>query len=404
MRHRFKDTLWLAARDYRNEWQMSGFFILALAAVLGPMLILFGLKFGIVGSMLDNLVQDPRNREIRPVGSGRYDRVWIEQLRRRPEIAFIVPRTRAIAATLELQSDSGKSIITVEMIPTDRDDPLLKNLRLPHGLHQLLLSESAARKLNVKPGDEISGSLSRRFQGRSERVHVPLKITDVATSASFSRDGAFVPLYLLEAAEDFRDGHAVPAMGWRGTPIDEETARHYPSFRLYARSIYDVAPLSEALAKLGIEVNTRAADIEIVRDMERNLSAVFWLIAVIGLTGFSLSLGASLWANVDRKRRELSVLRLVGFRTGEIIWFPVIQSSFTALLGWLTASLIYLMVSLTINRMFATQLENGEQLCSLLPAHFLIALVITLCAAILAASLAGYRATRIEPSEGLREI
>jgi putative ABC transport system permease protein len=402
MKHRLKDTLWLAGRDYRNEWQMSGFFILALAAVLGPMLILFGLKFGIIGSMLDNLIEDPRNREIRPVGSGRYDRVWIEQLRNRPEVAFIVPRTRAIAATIELKSDTGKQIVPVEMIPTDRDDPLLKQRQIPVGMQQLILSDAAARKLNVKPGDSISGSIARRFKGRSERVHVALKVTDVAPPASFSRDGAFVPLYLLEAAEDFRDGHAVPALGWGGTPAADE--RTYPSFRLYARSIYDVSPLSEALAKLGIEVSTRAADIDIVRSMDRNLSAVFWLIAVIGLAGFSLSLSASLWANVDRKRKELSVLRLVGLRTADIVWFPVIQSAFTALFGWLVASLIFLLVSYTLNQMFAAQLESGETLCRLLPSHFLIALALTLAASILAASMAGYRAARIEPSEGLREL
>jgi putative ABC transport system permease protein len=402
MRHRFKDTLWLAGRDYRNEWQMSGFFILALAAVLGPMLILFGLKFGIIGSMLDNLIEDPRNREIRPVGSGRYDRVWIEQMRNRPEISFIVPRTRAIAATIELKSVNGKQIVPVEMIPTGRGDPLLKRLRIPQGMQQLILSDSAARKLKIEPGDTVSGSIARRFKGRSERVHVSLKVTDVAAAASFSRDGAFVPLYLLEAAEDFRDGHAVPDLDWGGTPTAEE--RTYPSFRLYTRSIYDVSPVSEALAKLGIEVSTRAADIDIVRSMDRNLSAVFWLIAVIGLAGFSLSLSASLWANVDRKRKELSVLRLVGLRTADIVWFPVIQSAFTALLGWLVAAMIFLIVSYSINQMFAARLETGETLCRLLPSHFLIALGLTLAASILAASMAGYRAARIEPSEGLREL
>jgi putative ABC transport system permease protein len=402
MRHRFKDTFWLAGRDYRNEWQMSGFFILALAAVMGPMLILFGLKFGIIGSMLDNLIEDPRNREIRPVGSGRYDRVWIEQMRNRSEVAFIVPRTRAIAATIDLNSETGKDIVPVEMIPTDRDDPLLKQQQVPQGMHQLILSDAAARKLNVTAGATIDGSISRRFKGRSERVHVSLQVTGVAPTASFSRDGAFVPLYLLEAAEDFRDGHAVPALGWGGTAAPE--GRTYPSFRLYARSIYDVSPLSEALAKLGIESSTRAADIDIVRSMDRNLSAVFWLIAVIGLAGFSLSLSASLWANVDRKRKELSVLRLVGLRTADIVWFPVIQSAFTALFGWLVASLIFLIVSYTINTMFAAQLQTGETLCRLLPSHFLIALALTLAAAVLAASMAGYRAARIEPSEGLREI
>ena len=402
MKHRLKDTFWLAGRDYRNEWQMSGFFILALAAVLGPMLILFGLKFGIIGSMLDNLIEDPRNREVRPVGSGRYDRAWIEQMRARPEVDFIVPRTRAIAATIELSSDSSKQIIPVEMIPTDRGDPLLSQRQIPEGMQQLILSQQAARKLNVKPGDEISGSIARRYKGRKERVHVKLTVTDVAPLSSFSRDGAFVPLYLLEAAEDFRDGHAVPTLGWSGSEAPDQ--RTYPSFRLYTRSIYDVTPISEALSKLGIESSTRAADIDIVRTMDRNLSLVFWLIAVIGLAGFTLSLSASLWANVDRKRKELSVLRLVGLRTADIVWFPVIQSAFTALLGWLVASLIFVIVSYTINSLFTGQLQTGESLCRLLPSHFAIALALTLGASILAASLAGYRAARIEPSEGLREI
>jgi putative ABC transport system permease protein len=403
MRHRFKDIIWLASRDYRNEWQMSGFFIIALAAVLGPMMILYGLKFGIVGSMLNNLIEDPRNREVRPIGSGRYDSAWIEQLQAREEIDFIVPRTRAIAATIDLKSQTAKQIVSVEMIPTGKEDPLLKGHTTPTDLHQIVLSEKAAQKLQVNPGDRINGSLSRRYKSQSERVHLTLKVVDIAPHASFTRDGAFTNLKLLEAAEDFRDGHAVPTLGWSGSNTSNNK-RTYPSFRLYTRSIYDVQPISDALQKLGIEVNTRAADIDIVRSMDQNLSLVFWLIALIGLVGFSFSLGASLWANVDRKRKELSVLRLVGFRTGEIIWFPVLQSIFTAVLGWLTASLIYLGVSYTINGLFITQTAGSETICRLLPDHFLIALLLTLGSATIAATLAGYRAARIEPSEGLREV
>ncbi|MEN8180434.1 MAG: FtsX-like permease family protein [Pseudomonadota bacterium] len=403
MLKRVRNLFWLASRDYHNEWQMSGFFILALAAVLGPMMILFGLKFGIIGSMLDNLIEDPRNHEVRPVGSGRYDADWIGKLRARPEVAFIIPRTRAIAATIQLKSAQASRIISVEMIPTDQADPLLHGQMIPKDRHQLVLSESAAHKLNVTKGDSISGSLSRRFRGSSERVHLELKVVDIAPPGSFSRDGAFVSLALVESAEDFRDGRAVPDLGWQGSAADSKS-RTYPSFRLYTRSIYDVSPISKALEKLGIEVRTRAADIEIVRNMDRNLTAVFWVIAIIGLLGFSFSLGASLWANVDRKRKELSVLRLVGFRTGDIIWFPVIQSFYTAALGWVTASVIYLGVSYIINKMFIKQLEQGDTVCALLPEHFLVALGLTIVSAFLAAGMAGYRAARIEPSEGLREL
>jgi putative ABC transport system permease protein len=403
MRHRLKDIIWLAGKDYRNEWQMSGFFILALAAVLGPMLILFALKFGIVGSMLNNLIEDPRNREIRPIGSGRYDQTWIDQLNDRPEVQFIVARTRAIAATIDLKSETSKRILSVEMIPTDKGDPLLNNRSIPSSATELVLSSQAAKKLNVKVGDEITGSLARRFKGRSERVYLTLKVVDIASTASFARDGAFAPLSLVESAEDFRDGRAVPKFGWQGNKLDQNS-RKYPSFRLYTDSIYNVSRISDALDKIGIEVRTRAADIEIVRNMDRNLTMVFWLIAIIGLIGFSLSLGASLWANVDRKRKELSILRLVGFRTAEIVWFPVLQSSFTAILGWGFASLIYFGVSVTINQLFASQLNNHEKVCHLLPEHLAIALLLTLGSAVFAASLAGLKAARIEPSEGLREI
>lgn len=403
MLKRIKNVFWLASRDYHNEWQMSGFFVLALAAVLGPMMILFGLKFGIIGSMMDNLIDDPRNREIRPVGSSRYDLDWIGKLRKRPEVAFIIPRTRAIAATIQLKSDQSSRIIPVEMIPTGQGDPLLRDLRIPEGLYQLVLSEAAALKLNVTKGDRISGSVSRRYQGVSEREHLDLEVVDIAPPGSFSRDGAFVSLALVEVAEDFRDGRAVDELNWQGSEVGGKR-RTYPSFRLYTRSISEVSPFSRALEKLGIEVRTRAADIEIVENMDSNLSAVFWIIAIIGLLGFSFSLGASLWANVDRKRKDLSVLRLVGFRTGDIVWFPLIQSFYTAALGWLAASAIYLGISLTINRMFTKQLGQGDVVCQLLPEHFLIALGLTITSAFLAAGMAGYRAARIEPSEGLREI
>jgi putative ABC transport system permease protein len=393
----------LASRDYVHEWQMSGCFVLALAAVLGPMMVLFGLKFGIVGAMVDQLIEDPRNREIRPVGSGRYDRAWLESVGARPDVAFLVPRTRNIAATIELSSENTSRIVSVELIASEHGDPLLPpNGPLPEGTNRVVLSRSAAEKLDVAAGDTLDGSLARRFRNRQERVHLPLSVAAIAPARAFSRDGAFVSVTLLEALEDFRDGRAVPLLGWEGEPADIE--RTYPGFRLYAHSIYDVAGLRDAFAKLNVDVRTRGAEIELVQRMDRNLTAIYWAIAVIGLVGFSLSLGASLWANVDRKRKELSVLRLVGFRTADIVWFPMVQALFTAALGWALAVAIYQATAWVINDMMAAQLETGQQVCRLLPWHYAIALGLTCAAAVLAAGLAGLRSARVEPSEGMRDL
>lgn len=403
-RRSLRNIIILSLRDFGHEWRMSSCFVIALAAVLAPLMVLFGLKFGIVNSMLEQLVDNPRNREIRPAGSGHYDSAWFENMRGRDDVGFVIPRTRNLAATIKLTSDRSRRIIPGELVPTGEGDPLLQGAgRHPQGLREVVLSEDAADKLEVGVGDVVRGSITRQFRGARERAELALQVIDIVPEAMFPRVGAFVSLDLLVAAENYRDGRAVPALGLTGDK-PHVGDRAYPGYRLYAASIYDVAGLERALAAQGLEVRTNAADIDTVLSMDRNLSAVFWIIAILGLLGFSLSLGASLWANVDRKRRELSVLRLVGFKTGSIVAFPALQALFTAVLGWLVAVLLYLLTEQAINGLLSPHLAVGQQVCYLLPEHFVAALLITLAAAMVAAILGGVRAAKIEPSEGLRDV
>ena len=145
------DVARLAFRDYSHEWHISGCFILGLAAVLAPLLVLFGLKYGLVTSMLTALAEDPEKRELKPLGSGHYTAVWFRGMRARPEVAFVSPRTRTLAATLELSSKTAPVILPAELIPSGQHDPLLKGLeRRPAGLHEVVLSRSAAERLKVQ--------------------------------------------------------------------------------------------------------------------------------------------------------------------------------------------------------------------------------------------------------------
>ncbi|NNE64697.1 MAG: peptide ABC transporter permease, partial [Gammaproteobacteria bacterium] len=332
----------LSFRDYSHEWRMSGCFIFALASVLAPMMILFGLKFGIVNTMVTELVENPANREIRPIGSGRYSEKWIEEYRDRSDIQFIIPKTRALAATIQLNSDSSSRILSTELLATDIGDPLMIGMKqLPVNYYQMILSQSAANKLKVKPGDKIDASLARQFQGKRERIHLDIEVIDVADASVTGRNVAFVSLDLLIATEQFKDGRAVPELGWSGND-DSGVARTFPSFRLFARSIYDVDEIVTELEKQGVRVKANVGEIVTVQSIDQNLSVIFWIIACVGAAGFAFSLGASLWANVDRKGKELSVLRLIGFRSTVIVLFPLLQSCYTALMGWLMAVLVYL--------------------------------------------------------------
>ncbi len=394
----------LSFRDYSHEWRMSGCFIMALASVLAPMMILFGLKFGIVSTMLNELVENPINREIRPIGSGRYNDAWIEAYRNREDVEFIIPKTRALAATIQLKSDTAKRILSTELLATAAGDPLLAGLAsVPQDYYQVILSQSAANKLKVKTGDQIDASLSRQFQGKRERVHLLLNVIDVAAATVTTRNVAFVNLDLLIASELFKDGREVSDLGWEGNS-DDSMERVYPSFRLYARSIHDVENLVAALETEGGRIKANVSEITTVKSIDQNLSVIYWIIACVGALGFSFSLGASLWANVDRKRKELSILRLVGFKSGRIVLFPVLQSCYTALLGWLLAVLVYLAFEYLINFFLAPRLNLDRALCFLLTEHFLWALALTMVIAIFAAIIGGMRAARIEPSDGLRDV
>ncbi len=402
---RLRKLLWLSWRDYVNEWQMSGCFVLALAAVLGPMLILFGLKSGIIGNMLDQLVNNPRNLEIQTVGAGRFDKPWIEALRQRPETGFVIPKTRSLSASLDLKSDHAPDIVAVELVSSAPGDPLLGELaaalKTPS---DVILSSVAADKLRVRAGDEIDASVARRFHGKRQREHIALNVVGVAPPSASRREAAFMLLETAEAIESFKDGVAVETFGWDGDEPQGESTRLYSGFRLYARSLDDVTQLSRYMQDLGLKVRTRSEDIEIVQGMDRNLTMIFWVVAMIGLIGFSVSLGASLWANVERKQRDLSMMRLVGFHTGDIVWYPVFQSVLTAIGGWALAVAIYFGVSKGINQLMASQLRPGEEVCKLAPEHLVLALLLTLVASVVAAALAGLRAARIEPAEGLREV
>jgi len=402
----FKTIIHLALRDYLHERLLSACAVMGLAAVLAPLLVLFGVKSGIINTMSDRLIQDPRNREISPVGSDRYGADWFSALRDRPDVAFVIPQTRSIAASMILYNNDSANprTVVVSLIPTAEGDPLLEQYgRVSANNTQVVLSEPAARKLNVKEGQRVIGQVGRSVAGVKEQVAVNLQITAVLPLGAFSREAAFVRLGLLEATEDYRDGRGSKTFGWPGSARPTRP-RIYPSFRLYARSIYDVAKLRDMLMHQGLEVYTKAEDIEIVKSLDRSFNLIFSLIAVVAVLGYFASMVSNVLANVSRKSRYLGISSLIGFSTGSIIWYPIIQSMTTSILGTVMAVCLYKVAAEMINGLFIEYLSAGEYVCRLSLEHMLIGLVVTLGLAMLASAYGAFRVSRIEPSEVIREV
>ncbi|WP_339527624.1 ABC transporter permease [Pseudomonas mucidolens] len=386
----------LAWQDYRNDAWLSACSVLALVAVIAPLLVLFGLKFGLVSSLTERLENDPATREIIPLGGGRFSGAFIEQLGRRVDVAFAVPRTRQIAATAQLGAQ------TLEMLPTAEGDPLLSGMPLPRGLDQMLLSHTAAEKLGAKAGDWLDASFTRQVAGRVEAQRTPLQVLGVLPLEAFARDALFASLGLLEAAEDYRDGRAVPALAWAGDVEGVHEQRVYPAFRLYARSLADVEPLRVYFAGQNLLVSTQAQAIAQVQSLSRNLSIVFWVIAGLALVGAFAAIFAGALAAVARKRRELSVLRLLGFSTGALLLFVVLQALYSAGFAAVLSALLYAFAQTGLNQLFMQ--VPGEYASHLLARHYALALVAVLGVSAVAAACGGWRVARIQASEGVRDV
>ena len=152
----------------------------------------------------------------------------------------------------------------------------------------------------------------------------------------------------------------------------------------------------------GIEVIAQIEAIERVQVLDRGLNRIFWLVAIVGISGGIAALIASLYAAVERKQHELSVLRLIGLARRQVFRFPVYQGGTLALLSVGLALVAYFSLAGVINRAFAADLDLGERICELPPTYLLVSVVATLGVAVLSSLLAAWRTTTIDPGEALR--
>ena len=397
-------ALRLAVQDALHERRYFLLSAFGLAAVLAPLLVLLALKHGVIDVLLTRLLDNPANRELTVALHGNFDRAFLDQLAQRPEVAFLVPQVRALSASVtlaNLTSDPQRTA-DAELLPTAAGDPLLTATVPDNGI---ALSRDLAEQLAAGAGTEIRVIVTRKRAGREERVYLDLAVSAVVERAGLGNRHALVPAKLLLAFEDYRDDRAVPTYGWQGSflAVDEAT-RSFSRFRLYARTLEDVEPLADYLATQGIDTVTQAAAIGSVLAMNRSLSTLFAIVAGLGGLGYLAALATSLWSNVERKRRTLSLLRLLGLPRWGVALFPLVQAVLVALCGFVLALALYAVAALAVNRLFAEDLLQGESLAFLGLGHVLLALSVTLLVALAAAGEAARRAARIDPAEGLRDV
>jgi len=593
----------LALAHLRHEWVLSLCLVIALAAVIAPLLVLLGLRHGTIETLRTELVEDPVFRELRPLQSREFAPEWFDAARAWPDVAFVVPTILPLSSVVQVRHPTSGALQTLDLVPTAAGDPLLlgNGGRVPTG-DEVVLSAEAARALGVGVGEVLRLRVTRAQAGRAEFAESALRVAAVLDPRAGTLARLYAPLDVVLDVEAYKEGYAAAQRNWPGStpepylsfdgavlllpeplpaiertgliintgfaridPLDAQGVRErlgfsppaalsayhlsapgttvtpanlraiegklrgreaillpwaavtfesaparrliglsiderqaqtlgietppwggftgradapsrlrsvllpasdptalgvltasgvqpvvvtlqpvgqtrldaavvpsellgvlrtaaqravsvdaasgafrmarggYRGFRMYAGRIDAVPELHARLRALGIDTHAAVEAIARIQVLDAGLRRLFWLIASLGIGGGTAVLIASLYAAVERRRRDLGMLRLLGLARRQVFFFPVVQGTAIAVAGLLGGFAGYASLALAINRTFADALDAGQRFCALPLQQVPAIVLITLALAVGASLVAAWRTTRIDPAEVIRD-
>lgn len=402
--NQFRESAFLAWRDWKYEHLISLCAILALASMLSPILVLQGLKNGVIDGMRKRLLEDPAILIITPKSdAGKFSTQFIEELAKLPGARFAIGRTRDTSTDINVFNPSANARATIAFEPAAEGEPVLMHYNLAAPLNneepEIILSTSAAKALGAKEGNVVDARIGRRTpQGRLESLTIKMRVSGVLPVEAGDRRIAFAPLKFLEQMENYRDYIAVPERNLEGRDAGER--RDYASFRLYAASLDAVETLTDELESRKIAVFTRAREVKSIRLLERSINQVIAIVSIAIGAGFMAFTISSVQGAVTRKKRMLGMLRLLGFKRLPLMLYPQTQTMLTAVSGFFLSLLIYFCVSLGIKGAFA-----GQGVATYLyPLDIIISFLAVVVLSAISCAGASRKAADVEPSIVIREI
>jgi putative ABC transport system permease protein len=133
-------------------------------------------------------------------------------------------------------------------------------------------------------------------------------------------------------------------------------------------------------------------------ETNRLMNRLSWGILLIVLLVGGLSIGNTMWANVNQRRREIGVLRMLGASRPRIIGMLMIKAVVLGVIGGLLG---YVLGTLVVILMGPGTLGLRVQA---LPSWFLISLGLSTVVAVIGSLLPAWLASRFDPSANMQEV
>ncbi len=194
--------------------------VFAVAAVMIPLLIILGLKYGMISNMRDALSDNPATLELRLKKPTNLTQKELNTIQSWSETGFAALMSNINGQSVRLgcakDYDSTKSPLdfynqsfSCDLKPSSSHDPLMQKASIePPKLGEIVLSAKVANGLGAKTGDMLLLCVPRN--GSREFLLKELRLADVIPETLLSRTEAYADLSLSDEIEEFfRSGAGV---------------------------------------------------------------------------------------------------------------------------------------------------------------------------------------------------
>jgi len=210
-----------AIAELRHEKLFAAGVVLAVCSVLTPVLLLLGVKNGMIDSLRGKLMNNPQIREIRLKETVDVDPAWVAAMTQDPLVAFVVPSVRQISLYGRVRSlDSKNWTDAEEILPSASGDPVTSVPEMDWSNFELpvpcMISEGLAEALGAVAGGDVLLEQTRSEAGRPQSAEVRLRISAIVPRSYSPTKALYLPVQAIESIEDYKDGKAVSLFGWEG--------------------------------------------------------------------------------------------------------------------------------------------------------------------------------------------
>ncbi len=390
----------MALRDLLHEPVQFFCNVAMMVGVIAPLVLLFGAKNGVVSNLITDLRSDPELLRIHVQGEHDFQLKDIVELRARDDVGFVVQDIRSISRRILLQSADGGPITRANLLPGGPDDPIVQRGHDIQG-GKIAMSQALATRLKVEVGDVVTTVLNR---GNPPKLlgKTGFEILEVIPSRLLAGHGVVMDPIVMDQIEAFYDGYAVTPLGISEGENFDARNQVFENMRIYAQGLDDVGLLAQFLQeKYQVPIKSRASEIQRVQDLNANLNLALLIIVVAAIIGLLASMASSQWAEVERKKRPLATMALMGFTAKQRALLPVIQSLVTTMTALFVTLLVVLMGQASFELLLASSLDGRSVV-----QYSLIQVMISTCLILLlsmgASAAAAFRASKIEPAMLIR--